>query len=104
MPRLTHADRREILDQWRRSGLAAPDFAVACGVSAATLYRWRRDAGPALVEIVEPRAGRDASAASALSAVAAPGSIDLVLPGGAVVRVAPGFDVATLRRLVEALA
>jgi len=54
MSRYTAEQRRSILDQWHRSGLPAPDFAVACGVSVATLDKWRRGAAPAFVEVAEP--------------------------------------------------
>ncbi len=84
MPRHTHFDRRGILDQWRRSGLAAPDFAIACGVSVATLYKWRRDAAPAFVEVVEPLGAPPPAQPASASA-----SIELILPGGAAVRVGP---------------
>ncbi len=47
---LTGAQRLLLLDTWRRSGLPAGDFAVLVGVSAHTLYEWRRkfnEGGPA---------------------------------------------------------
>lgn len=102
MSRHTAEQRRSILGQWHHSGLTAPDFAIACGVSVATLYKWRREAAPAFVEIVDPPSVRGGDA----GAGPAPGweVIELSLPCGAAIRVAPGFDAATLRRVVEALA
>ena len=40
--KLTGQQRLLILDSWVRSKLAAHEFASLCGVSAATLYAWKR--------------------------------------------------------------
>jgi transposase InsO family protein len=47
---LTPQERLLVLDTWRRSGLPAGDFAGLVGVSAHTLYQWKRrfeEEGPA---------------------------------------------------------
>jgi transposase-like protein len=38
----TDRERRAAVSRWRRSGMAAADFAPLVGVSAATLYAWSR--------------------------------------------------------------
>lgn len=38
----TDRDRRRAVGRWRRSGMAAHDFAPLLGVSSATLYAWSR--------------------------------------------------------------
>jgi hypothetical protein len=88
--------RREVLRQWRDSGLPSHEFARACGVSHATLYKWRRELRPQFVEIAA-----DGAVLPTRVEISAP--IEVALPGGAIVRVSGGFDAATLRAVVEAL-
>jgi transposase InsO family protein len=40
--KFTGEQRLLILDTWRKSGLGAPDFSALVGVSAHTLYEWKR--------------------------------------------------------------
>ncbi len=91
----TPSDRCRILRRWDRSGLCARDFAPVAGVSASTLYVWRsreRRPAPAFVELSAPP-----EAASPAT------PIEVALPRGLAVRVPPGFDPDTLRRVVDAL-
>ena len=83
-----------MLAAWRRSGLAAHDFAVHCGVSHSTLHRWKREARR-FVEV--------GAAASDVGAAESSGTIEIVLPGGAILRLGPEFDEDVLRRAVRAL-
>ena len=75
------------------SGLSVLEFATREGMDPNRLYRWRsrlKDRGndvPSFVEISTPAAK----------------PIEVVLRTGRVVRVANGFDSATMRRLVELL-
>src|SRR5262245_10866714 len=39
---ITPAQRLVLLDVWRRSGLVAPEFSTMVGVTAHTLYEWKR--------------------------------------------------------------
>ena len=89
----------ELVDQHAQSGLTVAAFCEARGISAPSLYTWRkRFAAPAA-----------ASTALALSFVAVepiedePSSaqpLELVLRGGRCVRIPVGFDAHTLQRLV----
>ena len=90
---------RRWFEDWRSSGLSVRAFCCRRDVSEASFYAWRRelhkrDADPAVfvpVQLIEPQA-------------AAPSAgIDLLLPGQRTLRVAPGFDVATLRQLLAVL-
>jgi transposase InsO family protein len=62
-PSFTAEQRLLLLDTWQRSGLPAGDFATLVGVSAATLYKWKKlfqEHGPAgLME--QPRGARTGS-------------------------------------------
>ncbi len=102
--------RRRILDRWDRSGLSAAAFAPSVGVSPWTLYAWRRRERelaaspasactaivPAFVELAID--DRDATSPARPSA-----AIEIALPRGLALRVSPGFDAETLRRVVDAL-
>ena len=102
-PRRSKADRRAIAEAWSASGVSAKDFAAQRGVTASSLLRWRQELSrPArrkrttggFVEVnLEPRAA---------TAEAAPATIEVVI-GEHGVRVAPGFDDATLARVVRVL-
>ncbi len=105
MPRSIHtpSEQSRIVSRWRRSGMSAADFAPSVGVSVPTLYLWRRRtvAGgergamqPTFVEIA-PRSEPSAPSGSGL---------ELLLPRGLVLRIGPGFDAESLRRLVDCLA
>jgi transposase-like protein len=104
------SDRRRILDRWDRSGLSAAAFAPSVGVSPWTLYAWRRRerelAAPApspctaIVPAFVELAVDESAAPAPLQCSAA---IEIALPRGLAVRVSPGFDAGTLRRVVDAL-
>jgi transposase len=87
------------ISQWRASGLSVRAFCAQHGLADASFYRWRRvlerraTEPPAFVpvQIVADTRPPQASA------------LELVLADGRAVRVAPGFDAATLRRLLAVL-
>jgi transposase len=102
-PRSRAATRQrwvERFDSFPASGLSPAEFCAREGVSVASFYLWKRrlaaentspapkDAAPRLLPVCfqEP---------------AAP--IELVLPGGTLVRIAAGADEATLRCLLQLL-
>ena len=91
--------RRWVL-RWERSGLSCAAFAAREGLRAATLgwWRWalRRSAESAPAQTPISFVEIDAVAAS-------PGGegLELVLRTGLVVRVPPGFDADTLRRVLD---
>jgi hypothetical protein len=90
--------RRRIND-WRASGLSVRDFCARHGLATASFYNWRRALerrvaeGPAFVPV---QVVADAVPAQA-------SALEVVLVDGRTVRVAPGFDAATLRQLLAVL-
>jgi hypothetical protein len=90
---------RHRIEQWKVSGLSVRAFCAQHGLTAASFYHWRRVLERRAAEIpafvpVQVVADTPPSQASAL---------ELVLADGWAVRVAPGFDATTLRRLLALL-
>jgi len=114
---------RRVVRQWRRSGRTIREFCDEGGLAEPSFYAWRRTIAERDREASEAgrrprrgscRPGRKRSDRAAGPPVfvpvrvasAAPASttpIEVVLGQGRVVRVAPGFDVATLRQLLAVL-
>jgi len=91
----------ERLTRFTQSGLRPAAFCAQEGVSLPSFYAWKRRlaaAAPAATPAA-PRAPRLLPVR--LPDAAAP--LELALPGGAVVRIAPGADEATLRCLLRLL-
>ena len=91
--RLAWAER---LQRFNESGLSALDFCRAEGFAPQSFYYWKRKladpaASPPVPDFLPVRL-----------APAAP--VELILPGGATLRLAPGCDLAFVRSLVQALA
>lgn len=99
---------RQRLAQWRRSGLTIRRFCEQHGLSQPSFYAWRRE--------LLRRDSRHAAAVAAPTVPPAttfvpvqvvpapvPSPLELVLGGGRILRVAPGFDTDTLRRLLATL-
>jgi hypothetical protein len=92
---------RRWIDQWRVSGLSVQVFCARHDLASASFYRWRRvlerraAEGPAFVP-VQVVAESDVVPAQA-------SALEVVLVDGRTVRVAPGFDAATLRQLLAVL-
>jgi len=90
--------RRWIAD-WRASGLSVQAFCARYGLSQASFYAWRRELQrrdaelPAFVPVRVVGAELPARGSA----------LEVVLRGGRTVRVAPGFDAATLQQVVAAL-
>lgn len=89
---------RSRLRQWRSSGLTVREFCEERGLSEPSFYAWRRvlaerDAASAVFVPVEVASEAPAGGAS----------LELVVGVGRVVRIAAGFDAATLRRLLAVL-
>jgi hypothetical protein len=93
---------RHAVRQWRKSGLSIRDFCREEGLPEPNFYAWRstlakRDAEKVTfvpVQVVAepttpPPAGNDETAA-----------LELILVSGRRLRVGPGFDAATLQRLL----
>ena len=90
-------DARGVLAELDGSGLSVKQFAAYMGLDPERLYRWRRrlrDAGrPLFVEVAPPATKRLSDAERFV----------VELGNGRRIRVPAGFDVAELRRLVDAL-
>ena len=90
---------RRWISQWRTSGLSVRAFCARHGLATASFYNWRR--------VVQRRAAEKAAfvpvqvVADAVTDRAS--TLEVVLAGGRAVRVAPGFDAATLRQLLAVL-
>jgi transposase-like protein len=93
---------RRMARQWRSSGLSIRDFCAEYDLAEATFYAWRR--------II---AQRDADAADFVpvhvlaeptpTAEASGTGLELLLGASRVLRIAPGFDGPTLKRLLALL-
>jgi transposase-like protein len=91
---------RRVLRQWRQSGLSVRAFCAAQDLAEPSFYHWRRtlqqrDAlSPAFVpvQVVAPQPDLSGS-----------GAVELLLGNGRLLRVGPGFDAATLQRLLGLL-
>ena len=87
------------IHRWRCSGLSARDFCERHRLTLSSFYAWRRtlqqrDAAAGAFVPVHVVPDAPAVGASAL---------EVVLAGGRRLRVAPGFDPATLRQLLTVL-
>lgn len=94
--RWTEEEGRGVLEMWRASGQTQGVFARIHGIPARRMRRWaRHPEGPVTdretVSLVPVEIIGDGAAA-----------IEIVM-GSRVVRVMPGFDSATLRRVLEVL-
>jgi hypothetical protein len=87
------------INEWQRSGLSVQAFCARRGLATPSFYAWRRTleqrvAAQAVFVPVQVVADAVPPQASAL---------EVVLTEGRTVRVAPGFDAATLRQLLAVL-
>ena len=110
MPRESREVWKKRIDRWAESGLTAQEFADETGVNVHTLsgWKWRlstgathatRDSGAGFVEVIAPLMANESPAPR--PAAAEP--LELVLPGGLLLRVPAHFDAAALRRVVDVL-
>jgi hypothetical protein len=88
------------IEQWRASGLSVRAFCGRHGLATASFYNWRR--------VLQRRAAAEQPAFVPVQVVAnampaQTSALEVVLADGRTVRVAPGFDAATLRRLLAVL-
>jgi hypothetical protein len=86
------------LEHFRRSGLTVADFCDREGISVASFYAWKR-------RLVTDPAPAAAPRFVLVHVVASPPSapVELLLPSGLVLRLAPGVDLAWLRQLLGLL-
>jgi transposase len=102
-PRSRRATRQlwaERVARFPDSGLSVAAFCSAEGVSTNSFFYWKRQF---------QTAAPDASTATparllAVQVPASPAPVEVVLPGGTVLRLAPGCDLALVRSLLATLA
>lgn len=97
--RPTAAQRARILDACDRSGLTHGDFAAQQGIGLSTLYQWRRQ--------TRSRALTGRNELIEVPNLLGPGPgvapYRLHLPGGRMLELARGFDLAEVRALTQLL-
>jgi hypothetical protein len=113
MPRESREVWKKRIERWADSGLTAQEFADEIGVNVHTLsgWKWRLSTeaaraaldsghtGAGFVEVVAPLMASESPA----SRTTAADPLELVLPGGLVLRVPAHFDAPALRRVVDIL-
>jgi hypothetical protein len=89
------AEARVVVEAWRRSGETLVGFCRANGVASARVSRWlaRLDRPPA-VPFHPVRLTQEVTARA---------EIEVEVPGGVTVRLAPGFDAEEFRRVLAVL-
>lgn len=121
MSRANRAEWAKRVECWKDSGLSAKEYAAEIGVKPTTLsyWSWKLRSGTASVgsrgtgkparrgarrrRVVADSAAPRFVELGPPQSVIAPPALDLVLRSGVVVRVAAGFDEATLTRVVRAV-
>jgi hypothetical protein len=91
--RLAWADR---LARHPDSGLSVAAFCASEGVSANSFFYWKRQLSSIRSSEVQPRL-------LPVRLLASPPPVEVVLPCGTVLRLAPGCDLSFVRSLVDAL-
>ena len=88
---------RQRIAQWQHSGLSVAAFCARHDLATPSFYAWRRTLQRRdnhQAAFVPVRRAHDAATARAL---------EVVFADGRIVRVAPGFDAATLRQVLAVL-
>ena len=101
--RFSPEERDRFLAEWQATGVSAAEFAPRAGVTAHTLYAWRRRVRAAAQEVATSRFAEVVVRSSPASAAGgSPARIEIVV-GDALVRVGAAFDDAQLRRVLDVL-
>ncbi len=105
--------RARVVSEAMASGVRVEELARRYGICTSLIYRWRREArGPAVaapavrlvpVRVAEPARLEPNAAARPTRDSKQPGVIEIVLDGGARIRVDGDVSVAALRRVLTAL-
>ncbi len=91
---------RRVVRQWHHSGLSVRAFCADHGLAEPSFYHWRRT----LAERAIPDPAFVPVRALAEETPLSPGDpIELLLGGGRVLRLGPGFDAGTVQRLLTLL-
>jgi hypothetical protein len=99
------------MDELRQSGMSVATFAKRIGVSAPTVYNWKRRLGrrqvcadlPSPVPQSMVRVIPSGETAAFPSPSTADAGISIILPGGLACRIESHFDEQTLTRLLRLL-
>jgi len=107
-PRRSRHDTRQLwterLARYSASTLSVAAFCAAEGVSPNSLFYWKRRLGTDPTGAVAPVLS-DGAARFVPVRIPAPGAaVEIVLPGGAVLRLSPGCDLSFVRSLLDTLA
>jgi transposase-like protein len=94
---------RRMVRQWRKSGLSVRAFCEERGLAQPSFYSWRRILAERDVQAVHFVPVRLASEPEPGRADASTSGLELVLGDCRRLRIAPGFDAATLQRLLAVL-
>jgi hypothetical protein len=86
----------ERLARFESSNLPVLDFCRQEGIASQSLYYWKR-------KLADPAAAPGPVPQFVPVRLCASAPVELVLPGGAVLRLQPGCDLAFVRSLLEAL-
>lgn len=94
-------DRDRFLAEWQTTGVSASEFAPRVGVTAHTLYAWRRRSRAAAQDVATTGFAEVVVRSSPASAADDSASRVEIVIGDALVRVGPAFDDAQLRRVLD---
>jgi hypothetical protein len=95
---------RRMVREWRNRGLSVRDFCAENDLAEPSFYAWRRtiaERDAAAVRFVPVRVVSEEE--TIVSDNGAGTGLELVLPTGRRLRIGPGFDAATLQRLLPLL-
>ena len=95
------AEKTEILERHKRSGLSLQKFAAQEGIALSTIERWSFKARKAAQARKEP--DNLVEVPNVFAAARAAASYRLHFPAGYVLEVVPGFRVAELRCVIQAV-
>ncbi|MFO0929431.1 MAG: hypothetical protein U0736_28950 [Gemmataceae bacterium] len=100
-PRRSRAATRQLwadrLARFAAADLSVAAFCAAEGISANSFFYWKR-------QLATPPRTHDAEPCFLPVRVRATAPVEVALPNGAVVRLAPGCDLAFVRSLIDSLA
>lgn len=94
---------RQLLARWRRSGLSVRDFCAQAGCSEPSFYSWRRELQrrDRVAAAVVPPAFVPVRVVA--DPIAAAPALEVLLPGGSVLRLPAGCDAVWLGQLLRQL-
>jgi transposase len=93
----------ERLERFAHSGLTPTQFCAAEGLALPSFYSWKRRLAAEHRDGLTDTTRDQPSGPRLLPVCLQPAVLELLLPGGAVLRIPPGCDLTWLRSLVEAL-